>query len=105
MKATTNKVRGNGSLRLPPNSRNYLLVFYRHGKLYRESSHTSNERKARLLLQRRVAEAGSDFFVPPETRRIKVAELAEDFVRDYQLAERKTTADVKIGRASCRERV
>ena len=96
MKASNhNKVRGTGSLRLPPNSRNYQLVFYRHGKLYRESSHTSNERKARLLLQRRVAEAGSDFFVPPETRRIKMAELAEDFLRDYKLAERKTTADVK----------
>ena len=92
---TNNKVRGNGSLRLPPNSRNYQLVYYRHGKLYRESSHTSNERKARRLLQRRVAEAGSDFFVSPETRRIKVAELAEDFLRDYQLAERKTTADAK----------
>jgi integrase len=92
---TTNKVRGNGSLRLPPNSRNYQLVYYRHGKLYRESARTSNERKARRLLQRRVAEAGSDFFVSPETRRIKVDELAVDFLRDYQLAERKTTADVK----------
>jgi integrase len=92
---TTNKVRGSGSLRLPPNSRNYQLVYYRHGRLYRESSHTSDERQARRLLQRRVAEAGSDFFVPPETRRIKVAELAEDMLRDYQLAERKTTADVK----------
>jgi integrase len=91
----TNKVRGNGSLRLPPNSRNYQMIYYRHGKVFRESARTSNERKARRLLQRRVAEAGSDFFVSPETRRIKVDELAVDFLRDYQLAERKTTADVK----------
>ncbi len=94
MKAN-NRVRGSGSLRLPPNSRNYQLVYYRHGKLYRESARTSNERIARRLLQRRVAEAGSDFFVSPETRRIKVSELADDFLRDYQLAERKTTADAK----------
>ena len=97
MKATTNnKVRGNGSLRLPPNSRNYQLIFYRNGKLFRESSRTSNERKARRLLQQRVAEAASDFFVSPATRRIKVDELATDMFRDYQLAGRKSLADVKV---------
>jgi len=95
MKADTNKVRGSGSLWLPPNSRNYQLVYYRHGKVYRESSRTSDERKARRLLQRRVAEANGDFFVAPETRRIKVDELAEDMMRDYKLSGRKSTSDVK----------
>jgi integrase len=95
MKADTNKVRGSGSLWLPPNSRNYQLVYYRHGKVYRESSRTSDERKARRLLQRRVAEAAGDFFVAPETRRIKVDELAEDMLRDYKLSGRKSTSDVK----------
>jgi integrase len=47
------------------------------------------------LLQQRVAEAASDFFVSPDTRRIKVDELAEDMLRDYKLSGRKSTADVK----------
>jgi integrase len=71
------------------------MIFYRHGKVHRESARTSDKRKAERLLQRRVAEAGSDFFVSPETRRIKVDELAEDMLRDYKLSGRKSTADVK----------
>jgi integrase len=53
------------------------------------------ESKARRVLQRRLGEAASDLFIAPQTAKIRVSELAEDFLRDQKIRGRKSAADAK----------
>jgi integrase len=73
----------------------WWIQYHRNGKCYRESSHTSKESQARRFLQRRLAEAASDLFITPQTAKIRVSELAEDFLRDQKICERKAAHDAK----------
>jgi len=84
---------GTGSYFKKPKSRFWWIAYYRNGKLFRQSAHTTDERTARRFLQRRLAEAASEDFVAPRTARVKVEELAADFLRDYKIAERKSIDD------------
>jgi integrase len=92
---TIRRFRGSGWLFKRPTSRFWWCGYHRNGKLYRESTHATNERAADRFLQRRMGEVASDNFVAPQTARIKVEELAVGLLRDYQLSERKSTADTK----------
>jgi len=85
--------RGTGSLFRRPRSPFWWIQYYRDGRCYRESSHTTSESQARRLLQRKLAEAASDTFVAPRTARVRVDELAEDFLRDQAIHERKARSD------------
>jgi integrase len=95
IQATVRRFRGNGWLFKRPNSAFWWCGYYRNGKLYRESTHAPDERSARRFLQRKLGEVASDNFIAPQTARIKVEELAQGLFRDYQLSERKSTADTK----------
>lgn len=54
-------------------------------KAYRESTHTTNERKAQKFLQTRLGEISSGNFLGPSVEKIRVSELAEDMLRDYRI--------------------
>jgi integrase len=89
------RFRGSGWLFKRPRTRFWWCGYYRNGKLYRESTHTAEERVARRFLQRKLGEVASDNFIAPQTARIKVEELAQGLFRDYQLSGRKSTQDAK----------
>lgn len=84
---------GTGSYFRKPKSRFWWIAYHRNGKLFRESSHSTDERAARRFLQRRLVEAASEDFIAPQTARVTVEELATDFLRDYEIAERKSIDD------------
>ena len=89
------RLRGTGSLFRRARSPFWWVGYHRSGKLYRESTHTDNVRKAQRFLQRRLGEVASDNFVTPQTARTKVGELAELVLQDHRQLERKSVEDAK----------
>jgi integrase len=85
--------RGSGSLFKRKSSLYWWVQYHRNGKTYRESSQTTKESEALRFLRKKLADAASEFFIAPQTARIKVSELAEDFDRDQKIRERKAAAD------------
>ncbi len=77
--------RGTGSVFLQEGSSTWWIQYYRGGKRYRESSGTSDKRKASRILSRRLAEVSTGTFVGTDVERVRIAELAEDFLRDYRI--------------------
>jgi len=90
---TTRRPKGTGSIYLRPDSAVFWLKYSRNGKPYRESSGTTDRRKAEKKLKGRLSEIMTGTFIGPEAERIKVAELAEDFLREYRINERKSIDD------------
>jgi integrase len=90
---TTRRTKGSGSIYKRPDSNVYWLKYSRHGKPYRESSGETDLRKAERKLKVRLSEITSGTFIGPQTEKIKVAELAEDFLREYRINERKSIDD------------
>ena len=80
-KTKARRPRGTGSVYRPAKSRFLWIKYSKHGKPYRESTGTTDQRKAANLLQSRLAEIATGAFVGPVTERVKVQELAEDFLR------------------------
>jgi integrase len=86
--------KGTGSIYQRPDSAIYWLKYSRNGKPYRESSGTTDRRKAERKLKERFAEIMSGTFIGPKSEKIKVSELAEDFLREYRINARKSLDDV-----------
>jgi integrase len=91
----TPRPRGTGSLYRQKNSSAWWIKYYRNGKPYRESTHTQDEGQAKGLLKQRLAEITVGTFVGPSAERIRVEELAEDFLRDYQINGRRSLRDAE----------
>jgi integrase len=89
------RARGTGSIYQQKGSAVWWIKYHRNGKAYRESTHTADEKQAGQVLKKRLAEITTDTFVGPRTERIRVEELAEDFLRDYRVNGRKSIDDVK----------
>jgi integrase len=87
--------RGTGSIYQPVRSPFYWLKYYRNGFPVRESTKTSNVKKAERLLQRRLGEIGTGTFAGPQVERVRVVELAESFLRDYRTNGRKSLDDAE----------
>ena len=87
--------RGTGSIYLQKGSSIWWVKYYRNGKAYRETTHTQDEGRAKDFLKQRLAEITTGNFVGPRTERIRVDELAEDFLRDYRINGRKSLPDAK----------
>jgi integrase len=87
--------RGTGSIYLQKGSSIWWVKYYRNGKPYRESTHTQDQGKAKDFLKQRLAEITTGNFVGPRTERIRVDELAEDFLRDYRINGRKSLSDAE----------
>src|SRR6266852_1087664 len=77
--------RGTGSVYQPKHSRFWWVKYYRNGKPYRESTHTTDERKAQKFLQKRLGELSTGNFFGPAVEKIRVSELAEDMFRNYRV--------------------
>ncbi|MBB5066102.1 tyrosine-type recombinase/integrase [Granulicella mallensis] len=90
---TTRRTKGSGSIYKRPDSAVYWLKYSRHGKPYRESSGETDLRKAERKLKVRLSEITTGQFIGPQAERIKVAELADDFLREYRINERKSIDD------------
>jgi integrase len=90
---TTRRPKGTGSIYQRPDSAVYWLKYSRYGKPYRESSQTTDKRKAERILKVRLSEITTGTFIGPQAEKIKVSELAEDFLREYRINERKSIDD------------
>jgi integrase len=72
----------------------WWLKYSRCGRSYRESTHSSDKRKAEKMLKVRLAEITSGTFVGPQAERVRIQELAEDLLREYRINGRKSIDDV-----------
>jgi len=68
----------------------YWIKYYRDGKPYRESSKSEKEGPAKRLLKRREGDIAMGRLPGIYFDRIKFDELAEDFLGDYAMNERKS---------------
>ena len=87
--------RGTGSIYLQKGSSVWWIKYYRNGRPYRESTHTPDLGKAKQFLKQRLAEITTGNFCGPRAERIRVEELAEDFLRDYRINGRKSISDAE----------
>jgi integrase len=87
--------KGEGCLYRRPDSPVYWMKYSRNGKCFRESTKSGSEEKAAKMLRKRLAEIMTGTFVGPQTERIRVSELAQDFLREYRINGRKSLEDVK----------
>jgi integrase len=87
--------RGTGRIYTPKESSILWIQYYRNGKMYRESTGTTDKRKATRILSRRLAEISTGSFTGPDVARIRVSELAEDFLRDYRINGRASIDDAE----------
>lgn len=89
-KEKSKRPRGTGSIYQPKRSRFLWVKYYRNGTAYRESTHTTDGRKAQKFLQNRLGEITTGNFLGPAIERIRVSELAEDMFRDYRINMRRS---------------
>ena len=88
------RARGSGSVYQQKTSAFWWIKYHRNGKTYRESSHSKERRDAVDLLKRRLAEITTGAFLGPVAERIRVDELADEFLRDYRINDRRSIDDV-----------
>src|ERR1700734_4046382 len=88
------RTRGSGSIYLQKGSAVYWVKYYRNGKPFRESTKTTSKQEARDFLKKRFGEIATGNFYGPLADRVTMTELAEDFLRDYRINERKSLDDV-----------
>ncbi len=81
--------RGTGRLYERKASRFWWIQYYVSGKLFRESTKTDDRRKAEKFLDTRLAEANTGIFVAPQTEKVSINELAEDYLVDAANNKRK----------------
>ncbi len=79
-----------GSIYKRKNSRYFWIKYYRGGKPFRESTGTDKERLARQLLKKREGQIAEGRFQGLQVNRIKFDELAEDFLTDYRINNKKS---------------
>jgi hypothetical protein len=89
------RTNGTGCVYKRPDSPVWWLKYSRRGKAFRESSHETDKGKAEKMLRKRTGDLESGKFTGPQVERIKVTELAEDFIRDYRINGRKSLEDVQ----------
>jgi integrase len=87
--------KGTGSIYQRNGSPVWWIKYHRHGRPFRESTHTTDSRKAENMLKTRLAEINQGTFMGPQLERTKVDELAVMFVRDYRINSRKSLVDAE----------
>ena len=71
------------------------LRYYRNGRQLRESSGTTDEAKTKKILNNRVAQVATGTHPGSEVERVRVEQLAEDFLRDYKINGHKSLDDAE----------
>jgi len=87
--------RGSGCIYKQKTSDVWWLKYYRNGRPLRESSGTTDEVRAGKILTQRIAQVTTGTHPGLEIERVKVDELAEDFLRDYRINGKKSIDDVE----------
>jgi integrase len=87
--------RGSGCIYKQKTSDVWWLKYYRNGRPLRESSGTTDEVRAGKILTQRIAQVTTGTHPGLEIERVKVDELAEDFLRDYRINGNKSIDDVE----------
>jgi integrase len=82
--------RARGSVYQRVDSPFWWIGYSVNGTKFRENTHTTKERAARKILDKRLGEISTGAFVGPEVTKISVDELAEDFLREYKTNGRKS---------------
>ena len=70
----------------------YWLKYYRNGKPYYESSGSQKETEAKKLLKKREGEISEGKLPGVYFDRVRFDELAEDFLTDYRINQKKSLA-------------
>ncbi len=68
----------------------YWIKYYRNGKPYRETTKSQKEADAKRLLKKREGEISEGKLPGIYFDRVKFDELAEDFLRDYRINQKKS---------------
>ena len=80
-----------GMGRLFRRGRVFWIAYYRYGREYRESSHSTDENKATKLLKKRFGEMATRRFVGPKEERVLFEDLRKGIERDYMLRGLRST--------------
>lgn len=81
----------------------YWIKYYRNGKPCRETSKSKKERDARRLLKLREGEIAQGKVPSVVYYRIRFDELAEDFLTEYRINERKSLQRAQISAAHLKD--
>jgi integrase len=84
--------RGTGSIYKQPNCKTWTIKFVAYGRNVREATGSADWSTAQKQLTQRLHEIDTGRFVAPEVRKVTVSDLAEDFLRDYRINGKKSTA-------------
>ncbi|HEY3929829.1 MAG TPA: tyrosine-type recombinase/integrase [Candidatus Koribacter sp.] len=68
---------------------------YRNGKCFRETTKERDQQEAQKFLNRRLGEIATGTYAGPQIERVRVSELADEFLRDYRINGRKSLDDVQ----------
>jgi len=89
------RTRGSGGLFRQKTSSIWWMKYYKDNKPYRETTETSDKRKAAKKLEQRLAEINTGKFVEPEVEKLLVSDLAEGFLRDYKINGKSSLPDAE----------
>jgi hypothetical protein len=87
--------RGSGSLYKQPGSNVWWMSYYRNGRQLRESTGTTDEANAGKILKKRVAQVTTGTHPGLAIERVRVDELAMDFLTDYKVNGHKSLDDAE----------
>jgi hypothetical protein len=87
--------RGTGSVFRMKSSSVLWIKYHRNGKPIRESAHTTKVKEAEKLLRQRMAAISTGTYVGPKLEKTRVAELADDLIREYRINGRKSIDDLE----------
>lgn len=73
----------------------WWIKYYRNGKAYHESTHSDKETKAKRLLKKREGEIAKGEIPGIYFDKVRFNELAEDFLTDYRINDKKTLRDAE----------
>jgi integrase len=89
------RLRGEGSIYRRPRSQFLWIKYHFAGKEFRESSRTTDPAKAARFLRQRLAQIERGESFGSRVDRVRINDLAEDFLRDYRINGHKSLADVE----------
>jgi integrase len=69
--------------------------WYADGKAYTQSTKQTDEQRAEKFLRKQLAKVETGTFAGTRVERIRVSELADDFLRDYKINGRKSLDDTE----------
>ena len=88
-------MRSYGEGRVFLRGRIYHIAYCRNGHEFSESARTTDEKKARKLLNKRLAEVEKPDFVGPSEKRLTLDDLEAEIVADYERHGKRSVATAR----------